>query len=377
MPHTIVYYIDSDNFGGAEQVLYTLLGCINRKIWHPILIHHPSPRIMPFIKLVEGLQVDTLSVPEIKGFKDITNILKFSMKLRAIRPKIFHANLNWPLSCSYGIIAAYLARIDIIIGTQHLFEEIRSRRDRIIQKIVSLMITRYIAISSDLANQLKKTILSEKKIIVVQNGINLEYYSKKSKSDQEISIYGRAFVQNADLPVVLTVARLAIQKGITYLLKAASKVPDTLYVIAGDGPERRKLESEAHDLNLTDRIIFLGERNDIPDLLSSCDLFVLPSIFEGGLALSIMEAMAAGKPVIATDIPGVNKNVIDRENVLLVPPADPTALAEAIKTLLTDSKLANRIANSGKLLVFKEFSAQRMTSRVTNIYMDLIGEEGI
>ncbi|MGH7901266.1 MAG: glycosyltransferase, partial [Thermodesulfobacteriota bacterium] len=192
MPYTIVYYIDSNNFGGAEQVLYTILKGIDIKLWHPIVIYHPSPGIMPFIKLVESLQVDTLSTSEIRGYKDITGIFKFAMKLRSIRPTIFHANLNWPLSCSSGIIAAYLAGIHTIIGTQHLFEEIRSRRDRVLQKIVSLMMTRYIAISSDLADQLKKTIFSEKKIIVVQNGINLEYYSKKSNRDPKIDVYGRS-----------------------------------------------------------------------------------------------------------------------------------------------------------------------------------------
>lgn len=370
MPHTVVYYIDSNNFGGAEQVLYTILNELDRNEWHPILAYHPSTGIMPFIELVEKLKVETLSVPEIRSYLDISRILQFASKLRAIRPAIFHANINWPLSCSYGIIAAYLARIRAIVATQHLYEEIYSRRDRIMQRFISYLVDCYIAISSDLAKHLKKAISSEKKVKVVQNGIDLEYYSGGANNHSNRGVFA-PFNKNS-LPVILTVARLAKQKGHTYLLKAATRIPGALFVFVGDGPERLNLENEARELNMTDRVIFLGERNDIPSLLSNCDLFVQPSLFEGGLALSIMEAMAVCKPVITTDVEGVSKNLINGEDALIVPPADSEVLADAIKTLLSNTELANRIARSGKSLVYKEFSAGRMVKEIILIYDEFL-----
>jgi len=370
MPHTVVYYIDSNNFGGAEQVLYTILKELDKNEWYPILAYHPSAGIMPFIKQIEEINVDTLSTPEIRSYKDISGIMSFTSKLRSIRPSIFHANINWPLSCSYGIIAAYLARIRAIVATQHLYEEMYSRRDRIMQRFISYLVDCYIAISSDLAKHLKQAISSEKNVKVVQNGIDLEYYSGGSNNHSNRGVF--APFNNNSLPVILTVARLAKQKGHTYLLKAAARIPGALFVFVGDGPERLNLENEARELNLTDRVIFLGERKDIPSLLSNCDLFVQPSLFEGGLALSIMEAMAVSKPVIATDVEGVTTNVTDSENIMLVPPADSEALVQAITALLSDTNLANSIAAAGRSLVYKEFSSGRMVLEITEIYKSLI-----
>lgn len=373
MSHRVVYYIDSNNFGGAEQVLYTILKGLDRNEWHPILAYHPSPGIMPFIKIVEKLEVETLSILKIRSYHDISRILRFISRLRSIRPAIFHANINWPLSCSYGIISAYLSHIHTIIATQHLYQEIGSRRHKILQKLISLMVDSYIAISADLANQLNKTVSCEEKIKVIQNGIDLEYYSGRGNEKIDGNIY--APFNKDNLPVILTVARLAKQKGHIYMLKAATKIRKAVFVFVGDGPERPNLEKEARELNLTDRVIFLGERNDIPDLLSACDVYVQPSIFEGGLALSIMEAMAACKPVIATDVEGVSKNVINGENILLVPPADPEALAQATSTLISDKTLAKSIAASGKYLVYNKFSAKRMINELSGLYMKLLARE--
>jgi glycosyltransferase involved in cell wall biosynthesis len=370
MPHTVVYYIDSKDFGGAEQVLYTILKGLDRKEWRPILAYHPSTGIMPFIELIENLQVETLSVPAIRSYSDISGLLRFASRLRSIRPVIFHANINWPLSCSYGIIAAYLARIHTVIATQHLYQETMSRRQRILQRLISMVVDCYIAISTDLANQLKKAISPEKKIRVVQNGIDLEYYSGGVNDDINRDVFA-SFKKN-NSPIVLTVARLAKQKGHTYLLKAATKIPEAVFIFAGDGPERSELEKAARELNVSDRVVFLGERNDIPSLLSACDVFVQPSIFEGGLALSIMEAMAACRPVVATDVEGVRINVINGESAIIVPPADSDALATAIDALLSSTTLANSIAAAGRTLVYKEFSSGRMLSDITEIYKSLI-----
>ncbi|HKQ33642.1 MAG TPA: glycosyltransferase, partial [Thermodesulfobacteriota bacterium] len=133
------------------------------------------------------------------------------------------------------------------------------------------------------------------------------------------------------------------------------------------GPERTGLEKEAEELRLSNRVIFLGQRNDVRELLLGCDLFVLPSLFEG-LPLSVMEAMAAGKPVIASDIGGVNELIRDGETGYLVPPGDTHALARSINTLISDPALARRMALAGKTLVEKEFSADSMVAGVTDIY---------
>ena len=144
-----------------------------------------------------------------------------------------------------------------------------------------------------------------------------------------------------------------------------------VFVLAGEGSEREGLEQQAHELGIDQRVRFLGYRVDIPELLASSDLCVLSSLSEG-LPLSVLEAMAAGKPVVATSIDGTDEAVVHGETGLLVPPADSHALAAAIRTVLEDDELAHRLGTSGRARVDAEFRVEKMVSRVAEIYDELL-----
>lgn len=367
MSKTITYYIDSKYFGGAEQVLYTLLRGLDRDVWNPVLVYHPFPGISPFIKEIENVGVRTISTPEIRSYRDLGSIIKLSSTLRDLRPAIFHANLNWPLSCKYGLVAAFLARVGIILATQHLFPGLGWRRGRLEQRLISRLVDTYIAVSDDVARQMREIITPGNKVAVVHNGILIKDYDNNCNGTPVQDALATIKSGRENMPIVLTIARLDEQKGHKYLLKAATGVPKALFVFVGDGPERASLENEARELCLSDRVVFLGQRNDVRELLQGCDLFVLPSLYEG-LPLSIMEAMAAGKPVIASNIGGVNELIRDGETGCLVYPGDPHALARAINTLVSNPALSRKIAMAGKELVEKEFSAKSMAAGVTSIY---------
>ncbi|HVY56129.1 MAG TPA: glycosyltransferase family 4 protein [Thermodesulfobacteriota bacterium] len=367
MSKTVTYYIDSKYFGGAEQVLYTLLKGLDRNVWDPVLFYHPYPGISEFIKEIEDENIKTIPTPEIRSLSDLGSIIKLTSALKDIRPDIFHANLNWPLSCNYGITAAFLARVNIILATQHLFPGLTWWRERLEQKLVSFIVDTYIAVSNDVARQMREIITPGDKVEVVHNGIIIENYESEGDGTGAREAFDSIRRGRENSPVVLTVARLDKQKGHTYLLRAAADVPGALFVFAGDGPERAGLEKEAQELRLSDRVIFLGQRNDVRELLLGCDLFVLPSLFEG-LPLSVMEAMAAGKPVIASNIGGVNELIRDGETGCLVPPGDTDALSRSINALISDPALSRKMAIAGRTLVEKEFSSASMVSGVTEIY---------
>jgi glycosyltransferase involved in cell wall biosynthesis len=148
-------------------------------------------------------------------------------------------------------------------------------------------------------------------------------------------------------------------------------VPDTTFVFAGDGPLLDPLQAQARALQLGDRAIFLGYRQDVPELLAACDIFVLPSLFEG-YPLSVMEAAAAGRPIIATDVGGTDEVIQSGENGLLVPPADPHALALAIRGLLVDKGRAVRLANAARLRAQTQFSADTMCLKTVAIYEEVL-----
>ena len=229
------------------------------------------------------------------------------------------------------------------------------------------MIDRYIAVSKEVGQCLNKnSLVPNAKIRVVQNGISLCRFSVPADPSLRAALN-----EGKDRPIVFTPARLHKQKGHVYLLEAAACVPDAVFVLAGDGPERSSLQELSRKLGIADRVRFLGQRQDIPQLLACCDMFVLPSLYEG-LPLSVLEAMAAGKPVIATAIGGTNEAVLHGVTGLLVPPANPTALAAAVRTLLANEPTATCLAEAGKTRVTREFSSDAMIRGVIHVYEELI-----
>lgn len=372
MTHTVVHFTDSPTFGGSEQASLILLTGLDRRRWTPVLVHHPDPGLTPLVAAARKHGIQTWTVPRMRGKSGLRHLPGFVRTVRAIRPAVFHAHLIQPLACMYPRLGAMLARVPAIIATEHLFVDVPWRRSVQVEQWLAKRMDRYIAVSHAMARQLRESLaLPADKLQVVHNGIPLSPVYRVSQPDHD-----RHLINGRHGPIVLTVARLHPQKGLRYLIAAAARVPQATFVLAGDGPERRALETQVAELGLGERVIFLGHRQDIPHLLAGCDLFVLPSLFEG-LPLSILEAMAAGKPVIATAVGGTGEAVTHGVTGLLVPASDPAALAEAIQTLLADPSRARRLAAAGQVRVQQEFSAETMVQRVTHIYTEILAERRV
>jgi len=259
--------------------------------------------------------------------------------------------------------------VPVVIATAHTCQEFPKRCFllHVQPRLVAVGVSRYLAVSEAAAQLLRRAFrIPAWKVQVVHNGIPLAAFDRPPNSAL------RATLSLAtQRPIVLTTARLGREKGHEYLLKAAALVPEAMFVFVGEGPERASLEAQARELAIGNRIVFLGYREDIPDLLASCDLFILPSLCEG-LPLSILEAMAASKPVIASAVGGNKEVIVHGETGLLVPPADPVALTGAILAILSDPALARRLATAGKARVQREFAAGTMVRHVTQVYDELL-----
>jgi glycosyltransferase involved in cell wall biosynthesis len=180
--------------------------------------------------------------------------------------------------------------------------------------------------------------------------------------------------QHDDL-LILSMARLAADKGLEYLIEAAAMLPRTgrrfQIVIAGDGPARDRLEQLAGNLNVTDRVRFLGFRQDVGDLLAASDLVVLPSLREG-LSISLLEAMAAGKPIIATSIGSQREVASHGDMAELVRPASAPALSEAILRLAGNPPLMARLGANARTVYESCYTETRMLQSYWQLYFNLL-----
>jgi glycosyltransferase involved in cell wall biosynthesis len=186
---------------------------------------------------------------------------------------------------------------------------------------------------------------------------------------------GRTLGLNGKGPVFGTIARLTGQKGHRYLLEAASlairRSPGLLFVFAGDGPLRESLEAQARSLGISSRVRFLGFRSDVAALMGAFDAFVLPSLYEG-LPNVVLEAMACGKPVVATAVDGTPEVVADGETGLLVPPRDPERLAEAILKLAGNPRLRTAMGLEARRRTVAFHGVDRQVDAFHALYQELL-----
>jgi glycosyltransferase involved in cell wall biosynthesis len=374
-PRCVVHFTDTTAVGGAERMLLTLIAGLDRRRWTPVLFHRRSSGIAPLVTEARAMDVRTEAVSPVSGWGDALALGRLVHRLRHERAVVFHAHLTWPLRCRYELIAARLAGIPAVIATQQLYrltERFRSHVAVCWQRLFCRHLDRYIVVSRAMARDLEPTCGSElPRVEVIYNAVPLERYAQPRAGSlrQELP-------QAGGRPLVLTLARLDPQKGLSDLLEAAVLVPEALFVIAGTGGQRATLETRSRELGLGERVVFLGYREDIPDLLAACDLLVLPSHFEG-LPVSVLEAMAAARPVVATRVGGTDEAVVHGETGLLVPPRDPRALAQSIRALLADRDLARRFGEAGRVRVHKEFSAAHMVQRVSQVYDEVLDRRGV
>jgi glycosyltransferase involved in cell wall biosynthesis len=258
----------------------------------------------------------------------------------------------------------------VVASAQLFIDGPRRARAALWHAVLARCIDRYIAVSQHVAERLRERLgLPAARIRVIPNAVPV---GRPARRDVRL----RASVAgDPGRPLVLTVARLHAQKGLPYLLRAASAIPDAVFAIAGEGEEREALESLARSLGIAERVRFLGHRRDVAALLAACDVFVLPSLYEG-LPLSVLEAMAAGAPVVATDIGGTNEALTNDDTGVLVPPADAAALARAIQALLADRERARRLAAAARQYVRRHHSAAAMADDVGRVYEELLATGG-
>lgn len=274
-----------------------------------------------------------------------------------------HAGIGW--EGHDGIYAAREAGVRAALRTEHLPYLITDTQQREDYLLLVDAVDAFIAVSEAALVSYKEAGVPLGKLNVVANGIAFV----QGKADRAALRAELGLPPHATL--VLTVGRMTEQKGHCYLLEAIPDIierePGIYFVWVGDGPLAGPLREQSLAMGLQEYVHFLGQRDDVPRLMASCDLFVLPSLFEG-LPLSVLEAMAAALPVVGTQVCGTSEAVVDGETGRLVAARDSAALAEAILETVQNPDMAARWGAAGQKLVQRNFSAERMARQTSDIY---------
>jgi len=278
----------------------------------------------------------------------------------------------------FGHLAAKFAKVKIIVSSVRVLLRAQRKIDKfksffyfIINKFSSIFSDKIVVSSNAIRNDLIiYGRINPQKIVTIYNSIDLESFKAAGncvKIKDELRI-------NPDSCVVGIVARLVPEKAINDFIQAAlmilKEIPQTTFLVIGDGPLRRMLEELVSELGLNSNIVFTGFRTDIPDLISIFDVAVLSSIFEG-FGIVILEYMALGKPVVATRIGGIPEIITDKENGLLVSPQRPDEMARAVISLLNDEDKARQIGLAARTMVESRFSAGKMVEEYHKLYLSL------
>lgn len=391
-PKTLLYVHASDEMYGADYILLQLLDQLPRALWRPIVV---IPTDIPYERLLtkelqaRGIEVVHYPTAILRrkyftplgllhyGWRLIASTLFLLRLIRRERVCLVHSNTAAVLP---GALAARLS------GTPHIWHihEIITR-PRFLWKITSWLIPRLsrqvVAVSTPTRDHLcAGNRLNEKRAIVIHNGIDLRRFTKQHPATLAIRQGWNLTPENV---LVGMVGRFSHWKGQTHFLRAAALVAQAhpaarFALVGGVFPGQEGLVTQARqlavDLGLAEKVIFSDFRNDIPAVLMAYDIFVLPSTEPDPFPTVVLEAMAAGRPVVANAHGGSIEMVRDKETGYLVDPGDSSAMADAISRLIGDESDRRQMGAAGHARLQECYSLETFSTKWIRLYEQMAGD---
>ncbi|HLQ84668.1 MAG TPA: TIGR03088 family PEP-CTERM/XrtA system glycosyltransferase [Salinisphaeraceae bacterium] len=368
----IVHILNQMDVGGMETVALNLIERSSDRYRHAVVCMQDRGSLAA---RAEALGASVLALGKKPG-KDLRAYGRLWRLLRRLRADIVH---TYNIGAIDAAPWARLAGVRHIIHAEHGRDAAdpqgSSRKYRRLRRLLAPAISIFVAVSEDLASWLVQEVgIADNKVQLIRNGIDLERYHPEAEAEPP---WPAQFAPAGSI-VVGSVGRLNAVKAFADLLQAFARVqfsdtgPAPRLVIVGSGPEQAALEQLVHELGIAERVWLAGERDDVPQLLQAMDVYVCSSIAEG-MALTLLEAMASGLPVIATQVGGNPELVLAQETGLLVPASDAGALADAIETLVADPELRREQGQAGRQRAQACFSMAAMTAGYCALYDQLLG----
>jgi glycosyltransferase involved in cell wall biosynthesis len=383
-PWKILYVHNSADIYGASRSLTRLLAGLDRSRFEPTVL---LPRDGPLKPLITNLEVRVIVDPTLAIIDRYTGrarlfCYQFPVSVWRLyrlirRESIDLVHTNTAVIFSPGL-AAKLARVPHVWHVRESFEEFRPELWRIYSAYMQILSSRILCVSNAVADQFPV----QRKLVVLHNGLSLDEFAV----DQErlrAEFRARFDIQESDF-VVTCIGRIKWKrKGQEFLVRAAALLRGAgesfrLVIVGepwpGNEDHLRRLLALVEELGLQDRFVFTGELPDARPAYAGADVVVLPSGQAEPFAGVVLEAMAMGKPVIATAVGGSPDQVVDGKTGYLVPPADSAALADKIRVLLERPELGKRMGEAGRERIRTELGIRRTLDKLENIYTEVLTE---
>ena len=349
------------DYGGCECHVLMLARGLKEAGHEVALFCHPDGRLRREAENA-GLAVRTVrnrnQIDPIAAQRLIFQMLRF-------RPDVVH--LHTPRDFVWGSLAARLARARALVFTRHVTFPVSPLMRRIYQTGDAV-----VCLAEAVRDMLLAQGLSPEKLVRIQPAINTVPFVHPPPGSRER--VRAEWKLPSDAVVVGAVGRLAVGKGQDIFLKAVRQLdacPSVRFLVVGDGPLRESLQQEAAALGIADRVVFTGFRSDMPEIMSALDVFVLASLSE--LApLTILEAQAAHCAALATRVGGVGELIDHGVTGMMVSPGDVEALADAMRALIADPVLRDRLAAAGQEKAVCQFSLPRFVREIEALYRRLV-----
>lgn len=358
-----LFVIWSLETGGAERFLVSLIKYLDKTKFKPTVCCLNWEGI--WAKELEDIDVEVIALNK-RGKFDIASFIRLFKIIKKGKFDIVNTHL-WAADV-LGRLAAILAGTPVIITTAQNVDVWKNFLHRFTDRLLSYRTTKLIAVSQEVKKYYNQAVgIPLNKIVVIPNAIEME----KFKNVSDISyLYDEFLLKKEDI-VFVCIGRLTGQKGQKFLLEAVSfikdKYPQLRLILAGDGEDKEELYNISGRLNLDGQVIFGGYRKDIPQILNLADALILPSLYEG-LPVCVLEAMAAGKPVIATKAGGTPELINDGETGFLVPTENPQALSSAIEKLVNLPDKGRMMGAKGREVVMNRFSIENIAAQTGGLF---------
>ncbi|HET6456283.1 MAG TPA: glycosyltransferase [Armatimonadota bacterium] len=354
-----IVHVDSGRHwrGSQHQIIYTMEGQIDRG--HDVMVACPPGS--PLARHATDLNFQVAEIP-MRGEFDLTAIPRLANALRSFAPQVVH--LQSAHAHVLGGAAARIAGVPAVILSRRLDNPIKGRIARWKYKH---LYDRMISVSDGVKDVLVDAGVASDLITTIRSSVPISYW----RDDGDGERIRREFGLDASNRLITTIAHVERRKGIDTLIDAVPRILEQVHearvLIIGGGSHRQSIVNRVTAMGLDGKVILPGFRTDIPDILAASNVVVSPSYLEG-CCNSLLEAMAAGKPVIGTKVGGTPEIIEHWVTGLLIPPKDPEALAWAVVRLLKDDNLSAQFGEAGRRVVREEFSVDRMVDETLRIY---------